>query len=402
VTTTCSNQLASAVAGLFDPTANSGLGRVGVEIEHFPLRERLGAYEVVHHSVLLQELALDPGLVSEARVSFEPGGQLEMSPPPAASPRALLKNLAALRERLDTCLSPAGVQLKASGVNRWVSCDAIGLRLTTERYQHMQAHFDAIGPDGRRMMRQTAALQICLDLLPDRAGLEQWRVLNLAGPALAAAFSTPSASDVRQASRMLIWLGVDPSRTGFDGQHLLADLIEGYLSLAQRAQAIPLDTARLDCAPVRMPFAEWIAADGIRPDEKDIRHHLSTLFPPVRPRGHYLEVRYVDSMPWPWAAVPVCVLATLAYEPIARREALRALPDGHAGLLCNWRQSAELGLDDGRLSRAAHDLFEIARAGMRRLPPEYLPDNAGSLLQAYVDRFMGRTRPGGVLACASR
>jgi glutamate--cysteine ligase len=294
------------------------------------------------------------------------------------------------------------VQLKASGVNRWVSCDAIGLRLTTERYRHMQTHFDAIGPDGRRMMRQTAALQICLDLLSDQAGVEQWQVLNLAGPALAAAFSTSPASDVRNASRTLIWLGVDPSRTGFDGQHLLADPIDGYLSFAQRAEAIPLDTGRLERSPFRMPFAEWMAADVGRPDAGDVRHHLSTLFPPVRPRGHYLEVRYVDSMPWPWAAIPVCVLATLSYEPIARREALRALPDGLAGLLPRWRQSAELGLDDAELRRAAHDLFEIAGAGMRRLPPGYLPANANSLLQAYVDRFIGPARPEGVLACASR
>lgn len=199
-----SNGLASAVRRLFDPAATSGLGHVGVEIEHVPLRECQGAHEVVHHGELLTLLARDPGLISDAKVSFEPGRQLEISPPPASSPRALLEHLAALRGRLDTCLSPAGVQLEASGVNRWVSCQAIGLRLTNERYRTMQTHFDAIGFDGRRMMRQTASLQICLDLLPSRAGVEQWQVLNLAGPALAAAFTVPYAGED---SRTLIWAG---------------------------------------------------------------------------------------------------------------------------------------------------------------------------------------------------
>ena len=136
-----STQVAASVASLFDPPT-SGLGHVGVEIEPFPVRERNGVYEVVHHTELLDRLELDQGFGDEANVSFEPGGQLEIGPRPMESPRELLEALAGLLGRLDTLLAPSGVRLQANGVNRWVGCEAIGLRLTTERYRRMQAHFD--------------------------------------------------------------------------------------------------------------------------------------------------------------------------------------------------------------------------------------------------------------------
>ena len=65
----------------------------------------------------------------------------------------------------------------------------VPLQLDKPRYLAMQRHFDSIGPAGRRMMRRTASTQVCLDWWPGAAGLEQWRLLNLAGPFLAAAFA---------------------------------------------------------------------------------------------------------------------------------------------------------------------------------------------------------------------
>ena len=110
----------------------------------------------------------------------------------------------------------------------------------------------------------------------------------------------------------------------------------------------------------------------------------------------------MDSMPWPWAAVPVCLLATLSYDPIARRNALRALNYGPEGLGELWRQSADLGLDDVGLARVAYDLLEIARAGMRRLPCGYLPAAADGLVDGYLDRVSRSVRTRGVLSCVSR
>ena len=130
----------------------------------------------------------------------------------------------------------------------------------------MQAHFDTVGPAGRRMMRCTASTQVCLDWWPGRAGLEQWRVLNLAGPHLAAA--------IRAVGRAR----TPGSRPGSRSTPTARRSTTGCCAVGTRWRRTP------DFARGATPFTG--------PDE-----HLSTLFPPVRPRGRYLEVRFLDVQP---------------------------------------------------------------------------------------------------------
>ena len=44
------------------------------------------------------------------------------------------------------------------------------------------------------------------------------------------------------------------------------------------------------------------------PTADDLAYHLTTLFPPVRPKG-WLELRMIDALPDPWWRVPVAVAA---------------------------------------------------------------------------------------------
>jgi glutamate--cysteine ligase len=337
-------------------------------------------------------LALDPALAGEARISFEPGGQVELSPGPAPSPAGALSAAASLLTRLRRCGERAGIGFVSAAVSPWHDPETIGLQNGAPRYRSMQAHFDAIGPWGRRMMRQTAATQVCLDL----DGGERWRLLNRAGPALAAAFAaspvldgTPSGM---RGTRTAIWQGVDPARTGFEGRHLAGDPVAGYTELALDADAIPLPRGRADDPNGPLRLRSWLAQPGPRPDGADLDHHLTTLFPPVRPRG-YLEVRYLDALPARWLPVPVCLLATLAAEPRARRRALEALdtPAATEGSQAWWR-AARRATADPELRRAALDLFDAALTGMRRLDGGYLPPEAPALVAEYRERFVAAGR----------
>ena len=63
-----------------------------------------------------------------------------------------------------------------------------------------------------------------------------------------------------------------------------------------------------ECVPVfdDMTLCEWIERGHPLgwPTEADLTEHLTTLFPPVRPRG-YLELRSIDALDddrWPVAA----------------------------------------------------------------------------------------------------
>jgi glutamate--cysteine ligase len=380
------------VQALFLPVSGRrgvGPGRVGVEIELLPVRQQAGGPVPVSIAEVTAALATEPGLTAEARVSFEPGGQVELSPAPAASAAAALAEATALIARLRRCGERAGIAFVSAAVSPWHDPDTIGLQNGAPRYRAMQAHFDAIGPWGRRMMRQTAAIQVCLDL----DGGESWRLLNRAGPALAAAFAASPLLDGApsglSSTRTAIWQGVDPARTGFDGRHLGDDAVAGYTDLALDAGAIPLPREETTEPLPRRSMRRWMATAGSRPDAADLDHHLTTLFPPVRPRG-YLEVRYLDALPTRWLPVPICLLATLTAEPRARARALEALDGTGAG--DGWWRAARRGTADPELGLTALHLFDAALEGMHRLDAGYLPATAPALVAEYRERFVAAGR----------
>ncbi len=226
-------------------------------------------------------------------VGFEPGGQLELSLPPAADPASAEAQLRVKVRDVRDHVEGIGIRLLAEPVDTRAEHD-VPLRLRSARYLRMQAHFDTVGPAGRRMMRRTASTQVCLDWWPGRAGAEQWRALNLAAPFLAARYARSSGPT----SRLATWLAVDPARTAFDGRLLRGDdPVTAYVDLARGATR----------------FVDG-AAD-----------HLTTLFPPVRPRGSYLEVRFLDAQQPADVEGVAATLAGIAYDDERRRRVLRHL-----------------------------------------------------------------------------
>ncbi len=213
------------------------------------------------------------------------------------------------------------------------------------------------------------------------------------GPALTAVFANSPLLDEDptglRSTRSAIWQEVDSSRTGFDGTHVGdVDPAEAYVQFALRAEAIPLTREESEpTLPFRLPFGDWLARGGARPDAEDLAHHLTTLFPPVRPHG-YIEVRYLDALPERWRAVPVCLLAALLYDPAARREALEALAKPARSWREEWKATATLGMADLSLRGSACDLFDIALRGMQRLPAGYLPHDAAALVEEYRERYL--------------
>lgn len=290
-----------AVQRMFAPARRPG--RVGAEVELIPVTDAARPRPV--HPALLAA-GFDAGFVKATAPSFEPGGQLELSPAPRPTVRALVRDLGWLLRRAAAIASAQGVRLEAVGLNPYHSCADVPLRLRTPRYLAMQQMFDETGQDGRRMMRLTASLQITVDLLPGRAGYEQWLVANLAGPPLAAAFANSGWAEGRPAggagARTRIWQNVDLRRTGYDGRHLdLTDPVGAYAAFAAAAPRLPI------------------------PEAEHPSYHLSTLFPPVRPRGGYLEVRYLDAQPLRHIGEAVATVTALLYDTRARHEALDLL-----------------------------------------------------------------------------
>jgi len=346
-------------------------GRVGVELEWIPAvvgRERPLQLRVGETEALLGR---DPGLAADACVTFEPGGQLEISPPPSDTVTDLLEALGRLRRRVKRCLRASGAELLVSGLNPWHSLDELGLQTPRPRYLAMQHHFDQIGPYGRRMMRQSLALQVSLDLGPPAVASRRWRLANLLGPVLGAVFANSPVAAGEElgipGGRSQAWQLLDPCRTGFDGSQVGDPPPIAYRDFALRAAYID------------------IGMDGGHGEATEINYHLSTLFPPVRPRGH-LEVRYIDALPARWMPVPVLLLAALLYDDSATSQALDLLGDSRLDLDV-WRRSCELGLRDSQLRAQALGVFEIGSRALERFPAGYIPGGAGHLMADFRERY---------------
>lgn len=298
------DQLRTAVARIFRPRLSRlRTVRVAVEQELFALDLHNGAS--VAPDRVRRAIA---GRPYAAWVGFEPGGQVELSLPCTPSTAATARLLVDTTRALASDLLPRGIVLGAQPVR---SCDPATPRyLRSARYDAMERHFDAIGPAGRRMMRSTASTQVCLDWWPGRAGLEQWRVLLLAAPFIAAATARASGPG----SRLATWLAVDPGRTAFDDRLLHgADPVAAYTTFAAGAE----------------PLVAGATA------------HLTTLFPPVRPREGYLEVRFPDCRPAEDVAPLLEGLAALLYDDDRRRAALTALAGEQDRLGALWEDAAQ-------------------------------------------------------------
>jgi glutamate--cysteine ligase len=323
------------VARMFAPARRPG--RVGAEVELIPVT---GATRPLPVAPAVLAAGFDADFVSAAAPTFEPGGQLELSPPPRPTAAALVRDLGQLLRRAVALAAARGVRLEAVGLNPYHSAADVPLRLRTPRYLAMQAMFDEVGPDGRRMMRLTASLQVSVDLLPGRAGREQWLVANLAGPPLAGAFANSGQAAGRPAglagARTQIWQNADLRRTGYDGRHLdLGDPVGAYASFAAAAPRLPVTAA---ASPA---------------------YHLSTLFPPVRPRGGYLEVRYLDAQPFWRIGEAIATVATLLYDTQARHDALDLLLPRAGDQRRAWAEAA------AGSSPEAAALLSIARTAQR-------------------------------------
>jgi len=339
--------------------------------ELFPGRENARSFGVgIEHELLTRDAA-DGSAVAVERVrravagssyerwvGFEPGGQVELSLPCFPSVSGLAGNwcrtISALRGDCDR----AGVLLDAEPVDPR-SPDVVPLQLTSPRYVGMQRHFDRIGPSGRRMMRQTASTQVCLDWWAGRSGWEQWRLLLLAGPFLAAAFARSSGPG----SRLATWRSVDPGRTAFDDRLLNGvDPVAAYADFAAGATVFAMPDADETDEPTT--FATWACTHDV--DDAAVAHHLSTLFPPVRPRGRYLEVRFLDVQPDELVIPLTGVLSRLMYDDEVRRQALRIVQYDDPRFVDHWETAA---LAPEQLTDRGRALVRLA-AGDRMTVPD--------------------------------
>ncbi|WP_320774561.1 ergothioneine biosynthesis glutamate--cysteine ligase EgtA [Streptomyces sp. CRN 30] len=372
--------------------------RLGVEVEwlvhelrdpRLPVTsERLDAAYAALRSVPLK-----------SALTVEPGGQLELSSPPGASLTEVVRTVSADLDAVRAVLDARDLTLVGLGHEPWHLPRRF---LRQPRYDAMEACLDRTGPGGRSMMRATASVQVCLDAGLEEPGplghVRRWWLAHRLGPVLVAAFANSPLAGRRptgwRSTRQLRWEQIGPGRAG--APVLDADPAGTW---ARHVLDAPVMCVRRAEGPWEVPegltFREWTRSSP-PPTREDLDYHLTTLFPPVRPRGH-LELRMIDAQPGDdgWI-VPLAVTAALFDDPEAAETAYRAvkplaertggLPAPHNPL---WRDAARLGLTDRELRDAATACFTAALGALPRLGAGTEVTDA---VAGYLDRHVARGR----------
>jgi glutamate--cysteine ligase len=317
-------------------------------------------------------------------VTVEPGGQVELASPPLAPLGRLVRTVAADVEVLHARLAAHDLAVAARAADPLRPPHRV---LDLPRYRAMERRFDRVGPAGRSGMCSTAAVQVCVDAGEGPEVADRWAALHAVGPVLLAAFANSPLLHGRRtgwkSSRMACWLTLDPRRTAPPP----ASAGDPAAAWARRVVGTELLCVRRDehtwDAPADVTFGDWVAgALHPPPTTADLDYHVSTLFPPVRPRGH-LEVRYVDAQPGRHWALPPAVLAALLSDPAVTARARQAC----APTAGRWVSAARNGLADRVLQRAAVAVFELAVDALPALePPAWLVDDLVVALERRVRR----------------
>ncbi|MFD6949406.1 ergothioneine biosynthesis glutamate--cysteine ligase EgtA [Nocardiopsis sp. TSRI0078] len=332
-----------------------------------------------------------------SRITFEPGGQLELSSPALPGP-------ARAHEALSTDLGHIGKTLAESGLRLVeTALDTVRpprLQLRQPRYAAMERFFGNHGyTGGRTMMCSTASLQVCLDNGADAADVRaRWELSHRLGPVLVAAFANSALWRGRptgwESTRWAIWATIDATRTRpvlDQGSHPDPATAWAEYALAANVMAVPAcpDTGTPWTADPGVTLAQWIEGQGPRPVTRaDLEFHLSTLFPPVRPRGWW-ELRMIDALPLRWWPVPVALAAALVDDPRARavaEESTERLCRGRFPDRRLWMRSAQHGIADPDVARCARDCFDAAVEALPRMGAASL----SALVDDYADRYTRR------------
>lgn len=313
-------------------------------------------------------------------ISFEPGGQIEISSAPHASASAVIDATQALVATIRGAMTTAGVELLTFGVDPYNGIEAVPLQLHRDRYTRMTSYFDSIGPFGVRMMRQTAAVQINVER-GVRPG-ERWVLLNALAPYMVALFANSrryaGKATAHASYRAHLWRALDVSRTGLPSDKM--DPAARYLAFALDARAMRSS----DGTRPWLSFGDWMRSTEL--DEDDWLFHLSTLFPEVRPK-EFFEIRSPDAIDSELVAAPLAFVTGIVYDEESASAAARLLGEPSEPLL---ERAGRLGMDDPEIGKVIPRLIELALSGAERLGADYLSTAHLSTAREYFVRARRR------------
>ncbi len=314
-----------------------------------------------------------------ARISLEPGGQLELSGRPVENLHETVSEIEQHLEELREVSRLLDIGFLGIGFHPTATCNQIPWT-PKQRYRLMRDYLPQKGKHGLDMMLRTCTTQVNLDYSDECDMVMKMRVATALQPIATALFSASPFAEGKptgyQSQRMAVWQDTDPARCGhlsfvFDGDF-------GFDRYIAYALDVPMIFIRHEGKLIESSgacFRDFMAGrlprlTGYTPSIEDWALHLSTLFPDVRLK-QYLELRGADcgnaaaigALPSFWTG--------LLYDNTTLGSAWAMVEDwSNEERLALHRQVPQFGLRTkfrgGSVQDIAHKCVLLAQQGLRR------------------------------------
>jgi glutamate--cysteine ligase len=337
------------------------LGRVGLELEAHCF-DPIDPYRRPSWDEITEVLEMLPPLPGGSAVTVEPGGAVELSGPPADGVVPAIDEMHRDQAVLRKAFGNAGLGLVFLGADPLRPPKRIN---PGARYRAMEQFFAASdsGEAGAAMMTSTASVQVNLDAGPEAGWASRVRLAHALGPTMIAiAANSPLLGGEFsgwRSTRQRVWGQMDSARCGPVLGASGDDPGTDWARYALKAPVMLVNSPEAVAVTHHVPFTDWVDGRALlgdrRPTIADLDYHLTTLFPPVRPR-RWLEIRYLDSVPDAFWPAVVFTLVALLDDPVAADVAAEAVEP----VATAWDNAARLGLRDRRLYEAANQCVAVA------------------------------------------
>ena len=313
-------------------------------------------------------------ILRSARLTLEPGGQIEFSLSPH---RALAQTERDLRDYLKSLTEIAkanGIFFIAAGFDPVRSIEEQKW-IPKRRYEIMRPYLAERGPRAWDMMCRTAAIQVNFDYRDPEDLAKKFTLANRFGPVAAAIFANSPFEQAKlsgfKSTRYRTWLETDRDRTGPSPLTLEDDFsIERFVAYVR---SVPMFFIRRDDSYISFAgrsFDDFIASED-SPIFQDFTDHLSTIFTEARLKPH-IEQRSMDCCSLEMTMAALAFWKGLMYSADCLDRAIAIAPKLNAGEFASLQlEVARHGLQaragDVSVITLAEGAIELARAGLNSI-----------------------------------
>ncbi|SJZ63819.1 glutamate--cysteine ligase [Garciella nitratireducens DSM 15102] len=257
------------------------------------------------------------GLSNETQViTLEPGSQFEFSiKKPKREIREIEKEYITFLEEIIPILNKKDQYLVAMGYHPVSKIQDFNI-IPKERYHYMYEYFKSKGSHAHNMMKGTAALQVAVDFSSQQDYIKKYRIISALSPVIYAIFDNSYYFEgeiwEKHNLRSFIWENTDKDRSGIVKETFDEDF--GYAKYAQYILNTP--PILIDTGEKVHYTGNKLVKDILNPDsytQEELEHILTMVFPDVRTKK-YIEIRMMDSLPYPFNLSVIAFWKGLLYH----------------------------------------------------------------------------------------